>query len=178
MGSRMLDRMTLQLEPIPPFRLDLTAWALRRQPTNSIDRFDGGVYQRILMVKRRMPDVYDMMNFFGRNYDLKSDTLDLTNLPTVLRAWGHKSMWKESKDLSKAVEEGRKFVEIVMEKGRKLRGQRIVVRDRRLVRALVVPVVEHFMPLLEMRCWAMLRLEATGSARAWRRPSRRRLSAD
>jgi hypothetical protein len=88
-------------------------------------------------VKRSMPDVYDMMNFFGRNYDLKTDTLDLTNLPTVLRAWGPKGMWKESKDLSKAVEEGRKFAEMVTEKIRKIRGQRIVIRDRRPVLTLV-----------------------------------------
>jgi len=52
MESRMLNRVTFQLEPIPPFRLDLTAWALRRQPTNAIDRFDGA-YQRILIVRRR-----------------------------------------------------------------------------------------------------------------------------
>jgi DNA-3-methyladenine glycosylase II len=48
----MSSRITFQIKPIPPFRLDLTAWALRRQPTNMMDRLDGGVYQRILMVKR------------------------------------------------------------------------------------------------------------------------------
>ena len=88
-------------------------------------------------VKRRMPDVYDMMNYFGRNYDPRTDTLDLTNLPMVLRAWGLKGMWKESKDLSKAVEEGRKFADMVMEKVRKMRGQRIVIRDRRPALSLV-----------------------------------------
>jgi DNA-3-methyladenine glycosylase II len=49
----MPDRMTFQIEPIPPFRPDLTAWALRRQPTNAMDRFNGGVYQRILVVRRK-----------------------------------------------------------------------------------------------------------------------------
>jgi DNA-3-methyladenine glycosylase II len=37
------------LEPIPPFRLDLTAWTLRRRPDNIIDRWDGQTYRRVLV---------------------------------------------------------------------------------------------------------------------------------
>jgi DNA-3-methyladenine glycosylase II len=37
------------LEPIPPFRLDLTVWALRRRPDNIIDRWDGQTYRRVLI---------------------------------------------------------------------------------------------------------------------------------
>lgn len=33
----------------PPFRLDLTAWVLRRLPINSIDRWDGNTYRRVLV---------------------------------------------------------------------------------------------------------------------------------
>ncbi len=36
------------IEPRPPFRLDLTAWALRRRAHNAIDRWDGQVYRRAL----------------------------------------------------------------------------------------------------------------------------------
>lgn len=36
------------LEPVPPFRLDLTAWALRRRPHNTVDRWDGDTYRRAL----------------------------------------------------------------------------------------------------------------------------------
>ncbi len=36
------------LEPIPPFRLDLTVWALRRHPDNVVDRWDGHTYRRVL----------------------------------------------------------------------------------------------------------------------------------
>lgn len=39
---------TFTLEPAPPFRLDLTVWALRRRPDNSWDRWDGQTYRRIL----------------------------------------------------------------------------------------------------------------------------------
>jgi len=33
---------------LPPFRLDLTAWALRRRPDNAVDRWDGRTYRRVL----------------------------------------------------------------------------------------------------------------------------------
>jgi DNA-3-methyladenine glycosylase II len=38
----------LWLRPRPPFRLDLTAWALRRRAHNAVDRFDGLWYRRTL----------------------------------------------------------------------------------------------------------------------------------
>ncbi len=37
---------TFHLAPVAPFRLDLTAWALRRRPRNAIDRWDGTTYRR------------------------------------------------------------------------------------------------------------------------------------
>lgn len=36
------------VHPVPPFRLDLTAWALRRRPENILDRWDGRIYRRAL----------------------------------------------------------------------------------------------------------------------------------
>lgn len=42
--------ITFELEPVPPFRLDLTVWALRRRPDNAIDRWDGTTYRRLLVV--------------------------------------------------------------------------------------------------------------------------------
>jgi DNA-3-methyladenine glycosylase II len=45
------------LEPVPPFRLDLTAWALRRRPHNAIDRWDGDAYRRTLVVSGGVVDV-------------------------------------------------------------------------------------------------------------------------
>jgi DNA-3-methyladenine glycosylase II len=42
-------RTSFVLEPIPPFRLDLTVWTLRRRPDNIIDRWDGQTYRRILV---------------------------------------------------------------------------------------------------------------------------------
>jgi DNA-3-methyladenine glycosylase II len=36
---------------LPPFRLDLTVWALRRRPDNTIDRWDGRTYRRALALE-------------------------------------------------------------------------------------------------------------------------------
>lgn len=45
------------LEPLPPFRLDLTAWALRRRPGNLVDRWEDGVYRRAMYVNGRLVEV-------------------------------------------------------------------------------------------------------------------------
>jgi DNA-3-methyladenine glycosylase II len=38
-----------RIRPIPPFRLDLTVWALRRRPNNQMDLWDGRQYRRVLV---------------------------------------------------------------------------------------------------------------------------------
>ncbi|MCE5327093.1 MAG: hypothetical protein LLG01_11845 [Planctomycetaceae bacterium] len=42
--------MVLQLQSVPPFRLDLTVWALRRDYRNRIDRWNGREYRRVLLL--------------------------------------------------------------------------------------------------------------------------------
>jgi DNA-3-methyladenine glycosylase II len=41
---------TFLVHPRPPFRLDVTVWALRRRTHNRIDQWDGTVYARVLLV--------------------------------------------------------------------------------------------------------------------------------
>jgi len=43
-----VNRLTYSLKPVPPFRLDLAVWTLRRRPENVIDRWDGRCYRRVL----------------------------------------------------------------------------------------------------------------------------------
>jgi DNA-3-methyladenine glycosylase II len=43
----------LIIRPVPPFRLDLTVWALRRRTRNAIDRWDGTTYRRVIVVGGR-----------------------------------------------------------------------------------------------------------------------------
>jgi DNA-3-methyladenine glycosylase II len=38
----------LEIEPRGPFRLDLTAWALRRRSHNAVDRWDSATYERVV----------------------------------------------------------------------------------------------------------------------------------
>ena len=42
----MATPVRFTLEPVPPFRLDLTVWTLRRRPHNTIDDWDGETYRR------------------------------------------------------------------------------------------------------------------------------------
>jgi DNA-3-methyladenine glycosylase II len=46
-----LRKTTFQLKPVPPFRLDLTVWVLRRRSHNLMDRWDGQTYRRVLVVQ-------------------------------------------------------------------------------------------------------------------------------
>ncbi len=43
-----MDTTTFALHPVPPFRLGLTVWTLRRRPDNLVDRWDGQTYRRVL----------------------------------------------------------------------------------------------------------------------------------
>jgi len=45
------------LEPVPPFRLELTAWALRRRPHNAVDRWDGETYRRGLRLSEGVAEI-------------------------------------------------------------------------------------------------------------------------
>ena len=45
---RIVERLTFSIVPIAPFRLDFTAWALRRRSQNIVDRWDGATYRRVL----------------------------------------------------------------------------------------------------------------------------------
>lgn len=50
--GQALKSHQLQIEPCGPFRLDLTAWALRRNAGNAVDRWDTATYERVLSFDR------------------------------------------------------------------------------------------------------------------------------
>jgi DNA-3-methyladenine glycosylase II len=52
-----MGRSTFFLEPVPPFRLDLTVWALRRRPENIVDRWDGQTYRRVLPLQDGLVEI-------------------------------------------------------------------------------------------------------------------------
>ena len=45
------------VQPIPPFRLDLTVWALRRRARNLLDRWDGTTYRRVVVMNGRSAEL-------------------------------------------------------------------------------------------------------------------------
>ena len=45
------------LDPVPPFRLDLTVWTLRRRPINAVDVWDGKTYRRGLVFGNRPVEI-------------------------------------------------------------------------------------------------------------------------
>ena len=52
-----MSQRSFSITPVPPFRLDLTVWALRRRPENAVDRWDGRTYRRILMIDGQAVEV-------------------------------------------------------------------------------------------------------------------------
>jgi DNA-3-methyladenine glycosylase II len=52
-----MPAVTFSLAPLPPFRLDLTAWTLRRRPDNLVDRWDGQTYRRALALAHDVAEV-------------------------------------------------------------------------------------------------------------------------
>jgi DNA-3-methyladenine glycosylase II len=49
--------LTFTLQPRPPFRLDLTVWALRRRAHNVVDRYEDGIWRRVLVIGKSPVDV-------------------------------------------------------------------------------------------------------------------------
>ena len=85
-------------------------------------------------VKTRKPEVHDLLTTFGKNYGPKTDTLNLTFLPMLLRIHGSKLGWKESHELSRVVAEGKQKLSRVREKAGAMSKQRLPrVTNRRLV---------------------------------------------
>jgi DNA-3-methyladenine glycosylase II len=55
--TRARTPLQFSVRPVPPFRLDLTVWALRRRPRNMVDRWDGVTYRRIVVLNRRAMEI-------------------------------------------------------------------------------------------------------------------------
>ena len=46
-----MENLSFKLKPIVPFRLDLTAWALRRRLNNIVDRWVDESWRRVLVIR-------------------------------------------------------------------------------------------------------------------------------
>lgn len=52
-----LNTISFEMRPVPPFRLDLTVWVLRRRPENLLDRWDGQTYRRALSLENKIVEL-------------------------------------------------------------------------------------------------------------------------
>lgn len=54
--------LSFDLRPVPPFRLDLAVWTLRRRPENILDRWDGKTYRRALPLNNEVVEIAGHQN--------------------------------------------------------------------------------------------------------------------
>ena len=54
---RVTPSLQFTIRAVPPFRLDLTVWALRRRARNVVDRWDGAMYRRVVVLNGRAMQV-------------------------------------------------------------------------------------------------------------------------
>jgi hypothetical protein len=97
------------------------------------DLISGNYEGFMTKVKLRKPEVYDFLNSFGRNYNPKRGTMDLSFLPMLIRIYGPKVGWEEDKEANKAVEEGKKKIEKAMRIAKGMKGRRLPLRNRALI---------------------------------------------
>lgn len=57
-----MKQFSFELEPVSPFRLDLTAWVLRRRPDNIVDRWDGKHYRRVVVIGEHATEIAAKQN--------------------------------------------------------------------------------------------------------------------
>ncbi len=60
-------KVRFSLRPVPPFSLELTAWTLRRNPRNEIDRWEDNTYRRALLIDGAPVDVSATQTAAGKN---------------------------------------------------------------------------------------------------------------
>ena len=85
-------------------------------------------------VKTRKPVAHDLITSFGKHYDRKTGTLDLSNVPMLFRIYGPKIKKRQSDQLTNVVKDGGKVVNKAILMARLISGQRIRVKKRYLIK--------------------------------------------
>jgi hypothetical protein len=124
------DLLRLSTAYFVEYRAFLSSFCAFGKECNDLISGDFDVFMQ--KVRTRKPEIYEIMVFFGKNYDPKTGSLDLTRLPMFMRIYGKKGGWKESEEVSKEVAKGRNSVKSLMEKAKIIRTQRFALTDRAL----------------------------------------------
>ena len=80
-----LEHLSFSLDPVPPFRLDLTVWAVRRRPENLVDQWDRETYERVLAVRGK-PVLTSVTQSGSVNVPQLHVTASAAYLPTVTKS--------------------------------------------------------------------------------------------
>lgn len=80
-----MGHLSFSLEAEPPFRLDLTVWAIRRRPENLVDQWDGETYQRVLAIRGK-PVLMSITQSGSADGPRLNVTASAAYLPTVARS--------------------------------------------------------------------------------------------
>jgi hypothetical protein len=85
-------------------------------------------------VKTSRPEVHDFITTFGKNYNSKTDSLDLSSVPMLMRIYGLKQGRRENLELLKEVAEGKKKLSRAMEKAEAMKRQKLPrIKDRHII---------------------------------------------
>lgn len=79
-----MGRLSFCLDVEPPFRLDLTVWAIRRRPENLVDQWDGETYERVLNIGGK-PVLMSVRQSGRVNAPRLDVTASAACLPTIAR---------------------------------------------------------------------------------------------
>lgn len=80
-----MGRLSFSLDAVPPFRLDLTVWAIRRRPENEMDLWDGETYERVLAVEGK-PVLVRVTQSGSASTPQVEVTASATHLPSAVKA--------------------------------------------------------------------------------------------
>jgi hypothetical protein len=125
-------------------------------------------------VQRTMPDVAEIIKFFGRHYEPKTGTLDLASFPTFFAAYVVEvevddldQAKKENEELAKTVTEGGKSVDKAMKAAKSIGQQNLRIRDRRLKREFPDAFKRFFKEMGKLKATAEVATELSKSSPPW-----------
>jgi hypothetical protein len=120
-------------------------------------------------VKVRKPIVHDLLTFFGNNYNPKSGVIDLTKLPILVRIYSPEMGFKESKQLSQEVAQGKEMTRKAIDKTKEILDQPSLPRivDRQLIRDLEAALRRLAKNLKTLHTNKLVEKELWGNAPTW-----------
>jgi hypothetical protein len=125
-------------------------------------------------VQRTMPDVAEVIKFFGRHYEPKTGTLDLASFPTFFAAYvvevkvdGLDQARKENGELTKTVTEGGKSVDKAMKAAKSIGQQNLRIRDRHLKRDFPNTFKGFFKEMGKLKATAEVAAQLSKNSAPW-----------